>query len=336
LLDTGFIPGYISDGVNHRAACTFDNGLQFSGRHFCSEELRLILDIAGDFPALSLTELASTVCELLDWKRPNGKLKYKECRALLEQLQAGGHVCLPASRELSPRQPRVIIPSADTDAQAPLNGTAGDYLPLLLRRVDGKELSSIWKQFIQRYHYIGFRVPFGANLRYLVESQQHPGQYLSCLLFASPAWKMAPRDAWVGWSMDERRRNLQYVVSNNRFLILPWVSIRGLASKILSLAARQLPSDWEQLYGYRPLLLETLVDTSRFRGTCYRAANWIYLGRTQGRGRMDQNHQAHGRAIKDIYVFPLCRNACQRLRYSSTLEAAAVPQRNLFTDVHEV
>jgi Domain of unknown function (DUF4338) len=315
---------------------TFDKGLQFSGRSFSARDLRLIVEIAGDFSALSRTELANTVCELLEWKRPNGKLKYKECRALLERLQAGGHVCLPASRELSPRRRRTIIPSADTDAQAPLNGTVGDYLPLLLRRVDGKERSSIWKQFIQRYHYLGFRVPFGANLRYLVESQQRPGQYLSCLLFSSPAWKMAPRDAWVGWSMDERRRNLQYVVSNSRYLIFPWVSIRGLASTILSLAARQLPLDWEQLYGYRPLLLETLVDSSRFRGTCYRAANWIHLGRTQGRGRMDQNHQAHGRALKDIYVFPLCRNVCQRLRHAPTLEAAAVPHRDLFTDVHAV
>src|SRR5439155_15618082 len=112
------------------------------------------------------------------------------------------------------------------------------------------------------------------------------------------AWKMAVRDRWIGWSDDQRRRNLQLIVNNARFLILPWVHIRCLASKILSRCARQLPSDWEKRYGYRPLLLETLVDTSRFRGTCYRAANWIALGQTQGRGRMDRDHTSHGRAPK--------------------------------------
>ena len=198
--------------------------------------------------------------------------------------------------------------------QKPVTGSVGEYSPLLLRLVQGIDLSSLWNQFIDRYHYLRFRVPFGANLRYLVESERHPGRPLACLLFSSPAWKMTARDAWIGWTENERRRNLQYVVSNSRFLILPWVSIRGLASKILSLAARRLPGDWDQFYGYRPLLLETLVDPSRFRGTCYRAANWTYLGKTQGRGRMDRDHQAHGRAVKDLYVFPLCRAARRRLR----------------------
>ena len=124
---------------------------------------------------------------------------------------------------------------------------------------------------------------------------------------------MAPRDRWIGWSDQERKRNLQYIVCNSRFLVMPWVSIRGLASKILSLAARQLPLDWEPQYGYRPLLLETLVDPSRFKGTCYRAGNWVLLGQTQGRGRMDWAHQSDGCAVKDIYVYPLCRDARRRL-----------------------
>jgi hypothetical protein len=128
---------------------------------------------------------------------------------------------------------------------------------------------------------------------------------------------MAPRDAWIGWHDEQRKRNLQYIVSNSRFLVLPWIFVRGLASKILSLASRQLPQDWERSYGYRPLLLETLVDPSRFRGTCYRAANWIHLGQTQGRGRMDRDNRARGRAVKDIYVFPLCRDARRRLCQSA-------------------
>jgi hypothetical protein len=127
---------------------------------------------------------------------------------------------------------------------------------------------------------------------------------------------MSARDIWIGWSDEERARNLQFIVNNSRFLILPWVRGRNLASTILSLCARQLPADWERLYGYRPLLLETLVD-AQFRGTSYKAANWIYLGGTRGRGRMDQHHEAHGRAVKQIYVYPLYRDAQRRLAQDS-------------------
>jgi len=124
---------------------------------------------------------------------------------------------------------------------------------------------------------------------------------------------MAPRDAWIGWDAELRKRNLQFIVSQSRFLVLPWVQVKGLATMILSLAARRLPQDWQALYGYRPLLLETLVDRSRYRGTCYRAGNWIHLGVTQGRGRMDRDHAADGLAVKDIYVYPLCHHVQERL-----------------------
>jgi hypothetical protein len=175
-------------------------------------------------------------------------------------------------------------------------------------------LHSTFKQLIERWHYLGYRIHFGAHMNYLVESQRLPGQFLACLQFSSPAWKMAPRDAWIGWSAEERKRNLQFIVSNSRFLIPPFVTVRGLASKILSLAAHHLSKDWEHLYGYRPLLMETLVERARFSGTCYKAANWIHLGYTQGRGRMDRDHAAHGQSVKDIYVYPLSRHAQERLR----------------------
>jgi hypothetical protein len=143
-------------------------------------------------------------------------------------------------------------------------------------------------------------------------------EVLACLLWSSPAWRIAVRDRWIGWSEDERRQNLQRIVNNARFLILPWVRVRGLASKILSRCAQKLPLDWERRYGYRPLLLETLVDPSRFRATSYRAANWILLGQTQGRGRMDRHHCLEGQAVKEVYVYPLCRNVQQRLRTAET------------------
>jgi hypothetical protein len=179
--------------------------------------------------------------------------------------------------------------------------------------VEGKSESRRWREQMERYHYLGCRVPFGANLRYWV---RHEERELACLLWTSPAWKMQARDEWIGWSDEQRRHNLQRIVNNGRFLILPWVQVKGLASKILALSARQMPRDWESRYGQRPLLLETLVDAERFRGTCYRAAIWVPVGQTTGRGRMDREHASYGSAIKDIYVYPLARDARRHLRGS--------------------
>jgi len=172
-------------------------------------------------------------------------------------------------------------------------------------------------ELIERHHYLGYRVPVGAQLRYLVRSKRRGDAVLACLQWTSAAWKMAVRDRWIGWSPAERARNLSFVVNNSRFLILPWVRVKGLASKILGLCARQFPADWQRRYGSRPLLLETLVDARRFAGACYRAANWIALGETRGRGRMDRRHEADGSARKLVLVYPLCRDVQQRLREAS-------------------
>ena len=180
--------------------------------------------------------------------------------------------------------------------------------PLELALVEGKAESRLWREQMERYHYLGCRVPFGANLRYWVRNRDRE---LACLLWTSPAWKMQARDAWIGWSDEQRQRNLQWIVNNGRFLILPWVRVKGLASKILALSARQLPHDWQTRYGHRPLLLETLVDAARFRGTCYRAANWIYVGQTTGRGRMDREHKSHVR-FKHL-IYPLLHDVQHRL-----------------------
>jgi hypothetical protein len=293
-----------------------ESELSFSGRNVSAAELELIRETVRDFSNLSLTELSKTICELLEWKRPTGKLKYEECRAFLEHLRDQGALILPGLRDTRAPGPRRVVSTAQSDAQTPVTGSAGDFDPLMLHLVQASNptLNSLFKQYVDRYHYLRYRIPFGANLRYLVESSRLPGHYLACLQFSSPAWTMAPRDTWIGWSINERKRNLQFVVNQSRYLILPWVEVKGLATKILSLAARRLPQDWQALYGYRPLLLETLVDRSRFSGTCYKAGNWIHLGATQGRGRMDRDHAAHGEAIKDIFVYPLCRHAREQLR----------------------
>jgi hypothetical protein len=287
--------------------------ITFAGRSFSAAELALIRQAAHDYAPLGLTEIARTICEWLDWKRPTGRLKNHECRQLLERLQQQGVLTLPELRSSGPRGPRTIAIDAFSDPQRPIHATVANLKPLRLTLLDSATdsgNSGLWSQFIQRYHYLGYRVPVGAHLRYFVHSAE--GQILACLLWTSPAWKMKVRDQWIGWSTQQRARNLQYVVNHSRFLILPWVRVNGLASTILSLSARQLPEHWRQHYGYTPLLFETLVDASRFNGTCYRAANWIPLGLTAGRGRMDRHHQAN-QATKLLFIFPLNRNVQQRL-----------------------
>ena len=284
--------------------------LTFFGRTFGSAELELMRQTAREFSALGVTEIARTVCELLDWKRPHGGLKNHECRQLLERLQAEGFLQLPEVRKLGGRGTRRIDVAGACSDPTPVACTASECEPLELVLVEGQTESRRWREHVERYHYLGCRVPFGAHLRYWV---RHRHRELACLLWTSPAWKMRARDAWIGWNDQQRQSNLQGVVNNGRFLILPWVHVKDLASKILARSARQMPRDWEIRYGRRPLLLETLVDATRYRGTCYRAANWIHVGQTAGRGRMDRDHTAHGKAVKDIYVYPLMPDARQRL-----------------------
>ena len=285
--------------------------LTFCGRIFGIDELELMRQTALEFSGLGVTEIARTICELLDWTRPSGGLKNHECRQLLERLQADGFLKLPEVRKLGGRGLRRVHGSACFAEPAPIACAAAECEPLELVLVEGPAESRRWREQVERYHYLGCRVPFGAHLRYWVRNGERE---LACLLWTSPAWKMQARDEWIGWGDRQRRRNLQSIVNNGRFLILPWVRVKGLASKILARSARQMPRDWEIRYGCRPLLLETLVDATRFRGTCYRAANWLQVGQTTGRGRMDREHKAHGQPVKDIYVYPLVRDARQRLR----------------------
>jgi len=292
------------------------NPLTFCGRTFSVPELEIIRQICRNCASLGRTEISRTVCELLEWKRPNGGLKNHECRLLLERMQDTGLISLPPVGRSGKRGPRLVSAASGSEPEADLVGSVGGFEPLSLSLVvrGSNGESRLWRELVERYHYLHCRVPVGANLRYLVRSQRAPDRVLACMLWTSPAWKMAARDRWIGWDDGQRRRNLQLIVNNARFLILPWVHIRGLASKVLSLCARQLPGDWERHYGYRPLLLETLVDSRRFRGTSYRAANWLALGQTHGGGRTDRLYTAQGRTPKEIYVYPLCRNAPQRLQ----------------------
>lgn len=290
---------------------TIGGGLTFCGRELTPEELDLIRQITRDFSTLSLTELAHTICELLEWRRPNGGLKSRECYLFLQALHERGWLpwlSLPPKK----LRPRSTEWDERSDPQTPLSGSVGDHLPVQLQLLDNRDDRRLFRQYIQRYHYLGYKVPYGAQLRYFVRSLQPPRPLLACLLFTSAAWKMAPRDEHIGWSQAVRQANLPLVVNQSRFLILPWVQVPNLASHILSLAARQLPRDWCSAYRAQPVLLETLVDATRYHGGCYRAANWTEVGLTQGRGRMDRSGKAQG-VRKHIFLFPLHRHWRERL-----------------------
>jgi hypothetical protein len=193
-----------------------------------------------------------------------------------------------------------------------LPGPLDRYRPIHLQLIEDAGQRRLFREYLDRYHYLGYRAPYGAQLRYWVQPAQSELPPLAALLFTSAAWRMAPRDRWIGWSDPARQSNLPLVVNHSRFLILPWVQIPHLASHILAHAARQLPADWQTRYGVEPVLLETLVDAARYRGVCYRAANWVEVGLTQGRGRMDRWGRAQG-VPKQIFLYPLHRRWRQRL-----------------------
>jgi Druantia protein DruA len=287
---------------------------KFCGRTFSSDEVGQIKEIVDTCKGISRTELASTVCELFDWKRPTGRLKTIECRQFLERLATRGIIELPDRKTGRPKGVKVTVKRTDKgNAPGIITGNIKVFSPLKLLRITTKAQRELWYEYVDRYHYLGYQLPFGAQLRYFIESGNGENQILGCLQFSSPAWKMAPRDRWIGWSDEQRQRNLQKIINNSRFLILPWVRVKNLASSALALAIRSIANDWESCYGYRPLVMETLVDKSRFAGTCYRAANFIYVGVTTGRGRMDREHASHGKRLKDIYVYPLSPRFRQKL-----------------------
>jgi hypothetical protein len=259
-----------------------DVAWRFCGREVQPTERALIEEVVGRFPGLSRGELALTVCEWLDWRRPNGRLKGREAREFLERLAMVGALVLPGKRAGRPRGSSTSIPITPLgNAQPAVTGMVGDLGPIVVERVDGPDAQRLFRELVGRYHYLGYRVPFGAQLRYLVYASTPTRTVVACLQFSSPAWRMASRDAWVGWDDAGRTRNLQLVVNNSRFLILPWVRAQNLASTILSRLAKRIRADWQAAYGVDPVLLETLVDPTRFDG----AATGRRIGSRWGRRR---------------------------------------------------
>lgn len=263
----------------------------------------LVRRLVADHPSWNRTRLSIELCQLWDWRRPNGQPRDMTCRDLLLKLERAGHIALP------PRQGRSLNGLRNRShpyifhSTEPIVCPLRDLLPLHIAPVAPRsEEGRLFNCLVSRYHYLGFTNTVGANIRYLVRDRA--GRPLSCLLFGSAAWKTARRDEFIGWDAKARETHLSYITNNTRFVILPGVKVPYLASHVLSKGARRLSGDWVAKYGYPIQLLETFVDRLRFRGTCYQAANWILLGQTTGRTRNNRDHKAQT-SVKDVYVYPL-------------------------------
>lgn len=288
---------------------------RFSGRTFTGQEVALIREVVETCAGVSRKELANTVSELLGWTRPGGGLKEPECLAVLERLETAGLLALPDKQKTRPLGSVTSVPrTARGEPGAPLTGRVDAFAPVVVQRVHHADERRLFRELVGRYHYLGYAVPFGAHLQYLVSVSKPAPTVVGGLQFSSAAWRMRARDVWIGWDDATRARQLPHVVSNSRFLLVPWARIQNLASATLALALRRLPGDWEARYRVEPLLVETLVDPARYTGGCYRAANWVEVGATSGRGRDDRAHQRHGASPKRLWVYPLRRDAVERLR----------------------
>lgn len=277
------------------------------------------------FRRLSWSELIRTICDHLDWVTPTGRYRMASCASALLKLETLGLVKLPSRRERKASEREINIGN-ETDPEDEIFGTVRDVAPVELEPVAGKEQIHLWNEYVHRYHPLGYKRPFGAHQRYFIVGSLH--RRLGCLLFASSAWALSERDAWIGWTERDRAQRLNWVIANTRFLVFPWVRVKNLASKALSLAAKRIGRDWQRRYGYAPVLLETFVDVNKYRGTCYQGANWIRLGETVGRGRMDR-HKQYLSTPKTIYVYPLVADFRSFLRGESDRKRRSNEQAEL-------
>jgi len=285
------------------------------GRKINSKDIGHLQEVIKLCSGLSRKELAHTICEHWGWVTASGGHKMQACMKMLEKLEAQNRIRLPEKRLSMKRTkiasaPTSISRTGKTKAPADqIMGKLANIRPVRLVIARSKEAEGLWNEYVDRYHYLGYKKPFGFPLRYFVECKQGT---VGCMLLAGAAKAIGVRDRWIGWSENQRLRNLAWVVNNTRFVLFPWVQVRHLASHVLGLMVRQVREDWEQRWGYQPVLLETFVDPLRYQGTSYRAAGWTCLGRTTGEGlrRPGREYRTHP---KLIFVKPLIKDFRRQL-----------------------
>jgi len=268
--------------------------MRYCGREFTPDEIDRIRDLIQG--GINRTAISRAFCDEAGWRKPDGGLKEMSCRVALLKMHRDGHIVLPPPQR--PANNHLKKPAYTLFTE--LEPEIVDAESLTIETAD-KHTGPLWNEYIERYHYLGYSVLPGAQMRYLVRSDDH---VLALLGFSASAWKVSPRDSYIGWDAETRKKNLHLIVNNSRFLILPWVRSKNLASRILSLAAKRVPSDWHIRYGYEPVLLETFVEKERFAGTCYKASNWTCVGDTKGRGKLDI-HWERKLPVKSIWLYPL-------------------------------
>lgn len=271
------------------------------GRPVTSRDLDLIYSLLNKYWQRGRTFISRELSRNWNWYQPNGALKDMACREILRHLEEKGFITLPPSKKKINRKDKKPSPRVPPHETYPLEGKIKDFLPINLRMVRGLPQETLYNGLIHQYHYLGYRRIVGPHLKYMAFIKGHP---VACLSWGGAAWKVACRDQFIGWSTSARRKNLFLIINNTRFLILPWVRIPYLASHLLSQNIKILSSDWYRWYNYSPILLETFVDSERFQGTCYKAANWLLVGSTKGRGKNDRYHQK-SLSVKDVFLYPL-------------------------------
>lgn len=278
------------------------------GKPFSNKDLEKVKRIIKENPTTNRYKLSLMLCKEFNWISANGHLKGMGCRASLIKLHRKGMIELPAPQKRNWNNTKTKITNI-SDPQFPIERSITELKDIQLNKVSTRQGKQLWNELIERYHYLGNTLLAGAKIKYLIYCNEG---LLGAISISASAWKVAPRDKWIGWDHNKREKNLNLIVNNSRFLILPWVRVKHLASKILSICAKQIRSDWKQRYNYEPVLLETFVEKDRFKGTCYKAANWIYVGQTQGRGKKDIHNEC-ALPIKDIWLYPLVKDFRKRL-----------------------
>ncbi len=287
-----------------------DVRLRYRGRDITDHDITFIRELIAAHPGASRRALSAILCEAWDWRQPNGQLRDMVCRGLMLALDRAGWIELPPPRQVSKNN--VVArrrPTAFLVDRSPLSVRLKEIRPLRIHQVRRTGDEALFDSLIEEHHYLGYTRPVGEHLKYLVEAQGRP---IACLTWSSAPRHLGPRDRFIGWSGQARRRNIRYLAYNSRFLILPWVEVRHLASHLLSRVAEVVSADWEELYAHPICYLETFVDPARFAGTCYRAANWQVLGLTTGRGK-DAPTKKPTRSKKLVLGYPLTADFRERL-----------------------
>ena len=272
-------------------------------------DLELIQTTVREYWDKGRTQISEILCRKWNWVQPNGHLKDMACREVLLTLKRKGLITLPPRFNSANNDKRNrSIPVVEIE-QTPLQGKPSEFQPVRLQLVRNTTLEPLYNSLIQQHHYLGYRQIVGNHLKYIAFINDRP---VACLGWGSAAWSVKSRESLIGWDKATKENNLHFVANNTRFLILPWVSVKFLASKILALNAKRISHDWIHIYNHPIHLLETFVEKERFKGTCYKAANWIHVGQTKGTAKRGHDHLFHGN-IKDVYLYPLRKDFRKKL-----------------------